>query len=228
MHFTYYGHACFSIEVAGKTLLFDPFISGNELAASVDIDALRADYILVSHGHIDHIADAERIARQSGPDCRVIGCWEVCSWFKAKGIEGHPMNIGGKWSFDFGTVHMVNAVHSSSFPDGTYAGSPSGFVVSTNEGAFYYSGDTALHWDMKLIPMLFPRLNFAILSLGDNFTMSWQHALVASDFIECHNIIGCHFDTFGYIKIDHAAAKQAFSEKDKTLLLPKIGARIDV
>jgi L-ascorbate metabolism protein UlaG (beta-lactamase superfamily) len=228
MFLTYYGHSCFSVEVAGKTLLFDPFISGNELAASVDIDAIRADYILVSHGHADHIADAERIAKNSGIHCKVIASWEICSWFDAKGIQGHPMNIGGQWAFDFGTVHQVNAVHSSSFPDGSYAGNPTGFVVETGEGTFYYSGDTALHWDMKLIPMLYPRLKFAVLCLGDNFTMSYKHSLLASDFIECGNIIGCHFDTFGFIRIDHAAAEKAFTDRDKTLLLPKIGGRYDV
>jgi L-ascorbate metabolism protein UlaG (beta-lactamase superfamily) len=96
-------------------------------------------------------------------------------------------------------------------------------VITTEEGTFYYAGDTALTWDMKLIPMLYPKVDFAILPIGDNFTMSYEHAVIASDFIECNDIIGCHYDTFGYIKINHAAAKQTFDAKGKSLTLPEIG-----
>ncbi|HPH19232.1 MAG TPA: hydrolase, partial [Haliscomenobacter sp.] len=119
----------------------------------------------------------------------------------------------------FGKLKMVTAVHSSVLPDGTYAGNPGGFVITNAEGTFYIAGDTALTLDMKLIPMTCPKLDFAILPIGDNFTMGISDALIASDFIECPKIVGCHYDTFGYIKIDHPSAQKAFSAKGKELIL---------
>lgn len=222
MKLTYTGHGGFIIEVSGKTLVFDPFISPNDLAKDkIDITSIKADYVLLTHGHIDHVADAEAIAKAN--NAPIISNYEIVSWYKEKGLKGHPMNHGGKWQFDFGTVNYVNAVHSSVLPDGTYGGNPGGFVITTQDCTFYYAGDTALTWDMKLIPMLYPTLDFAILPIGDNFTMSYEHAVIASDFIGCDNIIGCHYDTFGFIKIDHDAAKVAFSNKGKKLTLPEIG-----
>lgn len=227
MKLSYYGHSCFLVEVAGKKLLFDPFISGNELAQDkVDINSIEADYILLTHGHQDHVLDAESIAKNTG--AKIIAIFEIVEWFGTKGIEGHPMNIGGKFSFDFGTVRMVNAVHSSVLPDGTYGGNPAGFVITTEEGTFYVAGDTALTMDMKLLPDICPPLAFAILPVGDNFTMGYEDAILASDFIQCNNIIGAHYDTFGYIKIDHDAAKKAFQDKGKTLILPNINTTLTI
>ena len=168
MKLTYYGHACVLVEFGGKKLLFDPFITPNEKAASVDVASIKADYILLSHGHQDHVADAEQIARQSG--ATIIAAYEIVSWYGEKGINGHPMNIGGKWRFDFGTVKMVNAIHSSMLPDGTYGANPAGFVVWNEEACFYFAGDTALTMDMKLKPLTCPELDFAVLPVGDNFT----------------------------------------------------------
>ena len=222
MKITYTGHGGFVVEVSGKSLVFDPFISPNELAKDkINVEDIKADYVLLTHGHMDHVADAEAIARQN--NAPIISNFEIVGWYEEKGLKGHPMNHGGKWQFDFGTVNYVNAVHSSVLPDGTYGGNPGGFVITTDEGTFYFAGDTALTWDMKLIPLLYPKLDFAILPIGDNFTMSYEHAVIASDFIECDNIIGCHYDTFGFIEINHNAAKKAFEEKGKQLLLPEIG-----
>lgn len=222
MKITYTGHGGFVVEVSGKSLVFDPFISPNELAKDkINVEDIKADYVLLTHGHMDHLADAEAIARQN--NAPIISNFEIVGWYEEKGLKGHPMNHGGKWQFDFGTVNYVNAVHSSVLPDGTYGGNPGGFVITTDEGTFYFAGDTALTWDMKLIPLLYPKLDFAILPIGDNFTMSYEHAVIASDFIECDNIIGCHYDTFGFIEINHNAAKKAFEEKGKQLLLPEIG-----
>lgn len=226
MDITFYGQSCFGISTAGKNLLFDPFISGNELAKHIDIENIKADYILLSHGHQDHVADAESIAKRTG--ATIISNYEIVSWYGAKGIEGHPMNHGGKWTFDFGTVKYVNAVHSSVLPDGTYGGNPGGFVIESEGGTFYFAGDTALTWDMKLIPMMCKKLDFAILPLGDNFTMGYEDAMLASDFIECNNIIGCHFDTFGFIKIDHNQVKEAFAKKGKELILMDIGGTVSI
>ncbi|RMD69691.1 MAG: metal-dependent hydrolase [Bacteroidetes bacterium] len=225
MKVTFYGHASFVVETAGKTLVFDPFITPNEKASHVDISAIRADYILLSHGHADHVADVEAIARAS--NAKVISNFEVVSWFGQKGIEGHPMNHGGKWRFDFGTVKYVNAVHSSSMPDGSYGGNPGGFVVWNDEGCFYFAGDTALTEDMKLIPMTCPRLDFAILPIGDNFTMDAADAALAAEFVQCDHVIGCHYDTFPYIEIDHEAARAAFAKRGKKLTLLAIGESVE-
>ena len=226
MKFTFYGHACFAVEVNGKKLLFDPFITPNEKASAINVDEIETDYILISHGHEDHIADVERIAKRTG--AKLISNFEIINWFGKKGIEnGHPMNHGGSWGFDFGTVKYVNAVHTSSFPDGSYAGNPGGFVITSNEKTFYYAGDTALTMDMKLIGE-YENLDFAVLPIGDNFTMGIKEAVIAADFVQCDKIVGIHYDTFGYIEIDHQAAINEFSAKGKELILLEIGQTTEV
>jgi len=225
MEFTFYGHACFAVKAAGKTILFDPFITYNELAKGIDVNAIEADYILISHGHQDHVADAESIAKRTG--AKVVASWEVAAWFNAKGVTNtHPMNTGGSWTFEGFTVACTVAQHSSSMPDGSYGGNPMGFVITTDDCTFYYSGDTALTMDMKLIPMLYPKLKFAVLPIGNNFTMDTKQAVIAADFVECSTVVGIHFDTFGYIKIDHEAAIASFKAAGKTLILPTIGETI--
>jgi L-ascorbate metabolism protein UlaG (beta-lactamase superfamily) len=221
MKITYYGHSCFGVEISGKHLLFDPFISPNPLASQIDLEAIPADYILLSHGHGDHVADVEAIARRTG--AKLLGCYEVTAWFEAKGISNyHPMNVGGKVQLDFGTVKFVEAVHSSTMPDGSPGGVAGGFVVRADEGSFYYAGDTALHYDMQLIGR-FERLKFAFLPIGDNFTMGVEDALVAADFIGCKEIIGMHYDTFPYVAIEQAKAVDTFARAGKNLHLMAIG-----
>ncbi|MCS7074830.1 MAG: metal-dependent hydrolase, partial [Bacteroidia bacterium] len=215
MKITYYGHSCFGIALeSGKHLLFDPFISGNELAKEVQLDTIPADYILPSHAHADHIGDLIPIAKRT--NATVIAIWEIYSWALAQGIQNaHPMNIGGSWQFDFGKVKMVEAVHSSSFPDGSYGGNPAGFVIEADKKRFYYAGDTALHFNMQLLSGRY--LDFAFLPIGSNFTMDVEDAIQASNMINCNKIIGMHYDTFGFIKIDHQAAQEAFSAAGKEL-----------
>ena len=226
MNITNYGHACWLVEVAGKKILFDPFISPNDLVTNVDVDAIDVDYILITHGHEDHVADVERIAKRTG--AKLISNFEIINWFAAKGIEnGHPMNIGGKWNFDFGTVTYFTAQHSSVMPDGASGGNPGSFLIQTNEGNFYHAGDTGLMMDMQLIPKLM-KLDFALLPIGDNFTMGIDEAIIASDFIECDNIIAMHYDTFGYIVVDKDKAKKAFENKDKKLTFVDLGETITI
>ena len=138
------------------------------------------------------------------------------------------MNHGGKWNFDFGTCKYVNAIHTSTFPDGTNGGNSGGFVIWNEEGSFYHAGDTALTMDMKLIPMTCPPLDFAILPIGDNFTMGYEDASIAAEFIEYNQIIGCHYDTFGWIEIDKKKAKDAFEYRNKNLILLEIGKEINI
>ncbi len=227
MKFTYYGHACFMVEINGKKILFDPFIKANELAKDIDIQTIQPDYILISHGHFDHMSDALDIALQS--NATIVSNFEIVSWYQSKGVKNaHPMNHGGKWAFDFGTVRFTNAVHSSELPDGTYGGNPGGFVIESTEGNFYYSGDTALTMDMKLIPLVAAKLNFAVFPIGDNFTMGLNDSILAAEFCEVRKVIGVHYDTFGYIKIDHQKAQEAFQSKGKELILLSIGEELNI
>ncbi len=226
MKVTYYGHSSFHLEMNGKNLVFDPFISPNPKASGIDVDKIKADYLLISHGHEDHVADAEKIGKNNS--ATVISSFEIVSWFEGKSLKGHPMNHGGKWKFDFGTVKYVYATHSSVLPDGTYGGNPGGFVIWDENLCFYFAGDTALTMDMKLIPATCPKLDFAILPIGDNFTMGYEDAAIAAEFIECDTIIGCHFDTFPYVEIDHEAAKKVFAGRGKRLILPAVGETVTI
>ncbi|GAB3813503.1 metal-dependent hydrolase [Pontibacter rugosus] len=226
MKITYYGQSCFLFEIGENRVLFDPFISPNELASNINVDDIKADYILLSHGHQDHVHDAEQIAKNN--NSTLVAIHEIATWFGNKGVEKtHPMNIGGKVTLPFGTVKMVNAIHSSSLPDGTYAGTAAGFVVETENKTFYYAGDTALTYDMKLIPEQFD-VDFALMPIGDNFTMDIHDAMVAADFVQVDTVIGMHFDTFPYIKIDKDEVMEVAKMVDKELILIEIGQTIEL
>ncbi|MCV9928190.1 metal-dependent hydrolase [Flavobacterium sp. LS1R49] len=225
MKITFYGHASLGIEVGGKHILVDPFITGNPLASHIDINTLRADYILLTHAHGDHILDVETIAKNT--DAVIVSNAEIASYYAQREFKSHPMNHGGSWQFDFGKVKYVNAIHSSSFPDGSNGGNPGGFVIEGEHKNIYIAGDTALTMDMKLIPMR-TKLDLAILPIGNNFTMDVEDAIIASDFIECDKILGYHFDTFGYIKINHEDAIRKFFDKGKDLMLIAIGESIEL
>lgn len=225
MKITFYGHASLGIEVGGKHIIVDPFITGNPQAAGIDINTLKADYILLTHAHGDHILDAEAIAERT--KAVIVSNAEIASHYAKLGFSSHPMNHGGSWEFDFGRVKFVNAIHSSCFPDGSYGGNPGGFVIEGEHKNIYIAGDTALTMDMKLIPMR-TKLDLAILPIGNNFTMDVEDAIIASDFVECDKILGYHFDTFGYIKIDHEDSIRKFFDKGKDLMLLEIGESIEL
>lgn len=225
MKITFLGHAALKIETGSHTLVVDPFISGNELARDiVDLKSLKPDYILLTHAHQDHILDVEALA---GKGVTIISNYEIVSHYEQKGYSGHPMNHGGERDFGFGWLKYVNAVHTSSFPDGSYGGQPGGFLLRSGGKQVYIAGDTALHMDMKLIPE-YGKLDLAILPIGDNFTMGVADAVRASDFVRCDRILGVHYDTFGYIVIDREDALSAFEKAGKQLLLPGIGETIPV
>jgi L-ascorbate metabolism protein UlaG (beta-lactamase superfamily) len=225
MKLTYLGHACFEVETMGHRLLFDPFIRPNPLAASIDISTLKPDYILLSHGHQDHIADALEIAQKSGAP--IISNWEIIDWYGRQGIQnGHPMNHGGEWRFSFGTLKYTHALHSSGLPDGTYGGNPGGFLIRNDQGTFFYSGDTALTKDFELLAE--EELRFAVLPIGDNFTMGAKDAARAAEMLQVQQVVGVHYDTFPYIKINRQEATDAFLARERVLLLPAIGETIEL
>ncbi|WJS93722.1 metal-dependent hydrolase [Flavobacterium johnsoniae] len=225
MKITFYGHASLGIEVGGKNIIVDPFITGNPQAAAIDINSLKADYILLTHAHGDHVLDVEAIAKNT--NAVIVSNAEIATYYGNKGFKSHPMNHGGSWKFDFGNVKYVTAIHSSSFPDGSYGGNPGGFVIEGEHKNIYIAGDTALTYDMKLIPLR-TELDLVILPIGNNFTMDVEDAIIASDFVECDKILGYHFDTFGYIEINHEEAIRKFFDKGKDLMLLQIGESIEL
>jgi len=226
MKITYYGHACFSVVAGGKSILFDPFITGNELARDIRLEDIKADYIFVSHGHFDHTQDVVAIANRTG--ATVVGSWEVYTYFGKQGVQQvQALNPGGQASFDFGSVKAVVAQHSSSWQDGSYAGVASGFVVKTADGNFYYSGDTGLTLDMTLIPK-WAALDLAVFPIGDRLTMGVADAIEAAQFVKTAKVVGVHYDTWDGIRIDKAAATRAFADKGLTLYLPGIGETIEI
>ncbi len=220
MKVNYLGHSSFLLETSGKKILIDPYISPNELAENINVNDINCDYILVSHGHSDHVADLVNIAKRTG--AKVVSSFEIIEWLNKQGVEnGHPMNIGGSWDFDFGTIKMTYACHSSSLPDGSYGGTAAGFLIKTEGKTYYYSGDTSLTSDMKLTGEL-NDIHHAFLCIGDNFTMGIEDAIIASKYINCKKIIGMHYDTFGYIKVDHQKAIDKFEDAGLVLHLMKI------
>lgn len=225
MELQFLGHACLLINTETSKILIDPFISGNPLAKGIDIESIQADYILLTHAHQDHILDVEKIAKNN--DLTLVSNFEIVNYFQEKGIKGHPMNHGGSWEFPFGTITYTPAIHTSSFPDGTYGGQPGGFLIKADNKTVYIAGDTALTYDMKLIPLRH-QLDVAVLPIGDNFTMGIEDALIASDFLKCDKVLGVHYDTFGYIEIDHSKAINRFRERQKELILLKISDSISI
>lgn len=226
MKFTYYGHSCFSVFAGGKTLLFDPFVTANELASAVDVDQIQADYIFVSHAHFDHTTDVVRIAKKTG--AKVMGNWELYEWLIKNGLKNtHPINPGGQFTFDFGTVKCFIAQHSSSLPDGSYGGVACGFALQSPDAAFYYSGDTGLTLDMQLVRD-WAKLDFAVFPVGDGLTMGAGDAIKAAQLVGVNKVVGVHYDTFDCIKLNHRKAVESFEEAGMTLHLLEIGSVMEI
>ena len=226
MKITFLGHASLGIETGGKHIIVDPFISANELAKHIDINSLQADYIVLTHAHQDHILDVETIAERTG--ATIICNAEMSYYYGNKGFKAIGMNTGGKFETDFMRIKSTIAFHSSSFPDGTYGGNPNGYVIESNGKRIYIAGDTSLTYEMKLIPETIGALDLAVFPIGDHFTMGFEDANFASDFVQCNKVLGYHFDTFPPIKIDHQMAKDYFSAKGKELILLEIGNSISI
>ncbi len=195
---TWYGHACFLIETDGTKLLIDPFINDNPLSP-VKADDVETDYILVSHGHGDHIGDTMEIASRT--KATVISNYEIHNWLTGQGLKNaHPQHIGGAFNYPFGRVKMTIAHHGSALPDGTYGGNPCGFLFYIEGKKIYHACDTGLFYDMKLIGE--EGIDLAMLPIGDNFTMGPEDALRAIKLIEPAQVIPIHYNTFDIIKQD--------------------------
>ena len=225
MKIKYLGHSCFSIEINKVTILIDPFISGNALASHIDISNLKADFILLTHAHQDHVLDVEVIAERT--KAVIVSNYEIAMYYGAKDLKIHPLNHGGTFKTEQFSAKYVNAIHTSSFADGTYGGEPGGFVISSKDKNLYVAGDTAVTMDMKLIPLT-TKLDAAIFPIGDTFTMGVEDAIIASDLVECTKVIGCHFNTFPPIEIDVNEAKSKFTAKNKELVILEIGGNINL
>jgi L-ascorbate metabolism protein UlaG (beta-lactamase superfamily) len=217
---TYHSHACFGITVDDTRLLIDPFLSGNELA-DVGPDEVEADYILVSHGHSDHVGDTVAIAQRTG--AMTISNFEIQNWLLGQGVERtHPLHIGGGRDFPFGRVKLTIAHHGSALPDGAYGGNPAGFLLTLAGKKIYHACDTGLFYDMKLIGE--EGLDVAILPIGDNFTMGPDDALRAVKLLAPKIVIPIHYDTFDVIQQDpHAFAARVAAETTAQCVVLKPG-----
>lgn len=192
------GHSSFQVLTGGQSVLIDPFLSGNP-SASASADSIEADAILVTHGHEDHVADVEAIAKRTG--AMVVANYEIVTWFQSRGVENaHPMHIGGRHAFDFGTVKLTIAHHGSALPDGSNGGNPAGVILTTDDGNIYHAGDTGLFSDMQLIGD--EGLAVAILPIGDNFTMGPEDSVRAVRFLKPATVIPCHYNTWPLIEQD--------------------------
>jgi L-ascorbate metabolism protein UlaG (beta-lactamase superfamily) len=201
MKLTYHGHSCVEVEHGPHRLIFDPFLSGNPNADKRPED-IRVQYVLLTHGHGDHVGDAEQIAKQN--DATIIAPYELAMYFAQKGIKVHPMQHGGKWNFEFGTVKLTLAFHGSGLEVGNqllYAGNPCGILLTMEGKTFYHAGDTALFGDMKLIGERH-NIDVAALPIGDNFTMGPEDAVDAAVWLRAKHVIPIHYDTFDLIKQD--------------------------
>ena len=195
---TFLGHSAFYMEGEKGKLVIDPFLTGNPVA-QIKPEDLKVDFVLLTHGHGDHIGDAVDIAKAN--NATIIAPFELANYCADQGANVHPMHIGGARQFPFGKVKLTIAHHGSAAPDGTYTGNPCGFLITMDGKTFYHSGDTGLFYDMKLIGEM-NSIDVAVLPIGDNFTMGVDDAVKATEFLKPKMVIPMHFKTFDVIDVE--------------------------
>lgn len=225
MTIQFLGQNCFLFTYDGKTILSDPFYNYQKDKSGFQIEAQKIDYVLITHAHGDHIADVGEVL-QTHPDATVIGQPEICGYFKHE--HNIDINLGGSAKIEDLKISMVPAQHTSSFPDGTYGGVASGYILRMPGKNIYLAGDTGVMADMALFPKQFGKIDLAILPIGSHYTMcARKAAFAASELLEVKKVIGCHFDTFPPITINHDNAKRHFDEKGIELILPTLGEKFE-
>ena len=226
MKIKFLGQNCFLFTYKGKNILSDPFYNFQKEQSGFDVKAQKIDYVLITHAHGDHIADVKEVL-ENHQDATVIGQPEICGYFNhANSID---INFGGSAKFDDLKISMVPAHHTSSFPDGTYGGQPAGYVFRFQDKNIYFAGDTGVMADMAYFPQLFGEINLSILPIGGHYTMcAKKAAFAASKLLKCKKVIGCHFDTFQPITINHDDTKKLFEEQHLDLFLPDLGQEFEI
>ena len=222
---TFYGHATWGVETDGFKLVIDPFFSGNPLAP-ISAEEVEADFLLVSHGHGDHIGDAVEIAKRTG--AKAISTAEISGWFGKKGVEAHAQHIGGGYTHPFGYLKFTQAFHGSGLPDGSYGGMPAGFLLTTNDNKkLYFAQDTGLFSDMQLYGN--EGLDVACIPIGDNFTMGPDDALRAVKLLRPKIVIPMHYNTWPLIEQDPQAwAGRVKAETDSKVVILQPGETLDI
>lgn len=221
---TYHGHSVFEIKTKEYTLVIDPFFTGNANAKIKPSD-VKADYIILTHAHGDHLGDGLEIALKN--NATVIAVNELANYAAEKGCKAHNMHIGGGHNFPFGRVKFTIAHHGSSTPEGKYMGEPAGVVLSINGKNIYHAGDTGLFLDMKLIGEINP-LDAALLPIGDNFTMGIDDAVKAVEFLNPKLAVPMHFNTFGVIEADPLEFKRKVESIGKKCTVIPFGESIEI
>lgn len=227
MKATYFGHSTVQLDLNGTRILFDPFITPNDLAKDIEINSINPHYIFLSHCHGDHVHDMAQIQKQS--DAQVVAIVETGDWVEKQGVSEDKvtaMNFGGTINGEFGSAKMVYALHTNGAPDGSYAGAPVGYLLKSQGKTIYFAGDTALTLEMQLLKD--EQIDWAFLPIGGFFTMDVNDAIQAAKLINCQNIIGIHYNTFPPIKIDEADAQMRFQDVGLNLHLLQIGSSVEL
>lgn len=223
--FTWYGHATLGLTVGEHKLLVDPFFTGNPVAPITADEAL-ADFILITHGHGDHVGDAQAIAKRN--NALIISNFEIAGWFAEQGLESHAQHLGGGFHHPFGYLKLTLALHGSALPDGGYGGNPAGLLLTTPDGKkIYMAGDTGLFGDMQLIGD--EGIDLAVIPIGDNYTMGPDDALRAVKLLRPKQVVPIHYNTWPLIEQDpHAWKVRVEAETSAKVVVLKPGESLDL